>query len=433
MTIKEMREKQQQLVAEARAKLAELDNPENQAEARQKEIEAAHDAAMAEHDRLDARIARETELEKRETALAQIEDTSRRPTEDVRQASATPEAAEAAAKASAEAYRRAFRSFLRYGAANVTREERALLNARSGEARTFLGQGVATTGGGATGSDGGYLVPQGFMAELMIALKAYGPMLDEAVTRTLKTSTGNTIPWPTMDDTSNTGALISENTQVSLAEITFGTATLNAWKYTSGVVLVSSELLQDSALDVEAIVRAAMAERIGRIGNTHLTTGDGSSKPNGIVHAAGTTNAAAASALTFDDMIELFHSVDPAYRSDPSCKFMLHDQTVKVLRKLKDGQGRYIWQPANVATGQPATILDQSYLVNQAMDQVGATGTKPVVFGAFNRYVVRMVLQFAIRRLIERYADFDQTGFIGFTRFDGQLIDGRAVKALIAP
>jgi HK97 family phage major capsid protein len=283
-----------------------------------------------------------------------------------------------------------------------------------------------------TDAKGGYLVPEGFQAELVKSLAAWGPMLDAGVARIITTASGNSIPWPTMNDTSNKGALIAENTQVSESEVAFGTKTLEAYKYTSGVVLVSAELLQDSALDVEQIVRDAMSERIGRIGNEHLTIGDGTNKPNGVATAAGTKAAAAAAAISLDDMIELEHSVDPAYRSDPSVRWMFNDSTLKALRKIKDLEGNYIWQPADAKAGAPATIMNYAYSINQAMDSVAAS-QRSVLFGAFNRYVVRMVREFAIRRLVERYADFDQTGFIGFTRLDGELLDAGAIKALAHP
>ncbi|MHC2540406.1 phage major capsid protein [Sinorhizobium meliloti] len=408
MKISEMREKQQRLVAEARSLREEI--KDDTAEARIAEIDAAHDAAMAEYDRLEARIKREEALEARERDLNAADD--RRPNgEDRSVQGGRQENAD-------EARAAAFRSYLRHGLEDMPAEERKIV-------REMRAQAVGTD------SKGGYLVPEGFMAELVKSLKAWGPMLDPGVTRVLTTTAGNSIPWPTMDDTSNEGSLIGENTQVTETEVAFGTKTLEAYKYTSGVVLVSAELLQDSAIDVEGTVRSAMAERIGRIGNRHLTVGDGSAKPNGIVTAAtAVTGVAAAAALTFDDMIELFHAVDPAYRDDPSVRFMFNDGTLKSLRKIKDTvTGNYIWQPADVRTGAPATILDKPYSINQAMAAIGASN-KSVAFGAFNRYVVRMVREFAIRRLVERYADYDQTGFIGFTRLDGELLDASAVKVL---
>ncbi|MBB6299914.1 phage major capsid protein [Rhizobium leucaenae] len=413
--ITELREKQLKLVADARALRDEIND--STTEARVAEIDAAHDKAMAEYDRVGATIAREEALEAREAELNSIEG-DRRPLGETRQAKVV----KADERPLDERRAEAFNGYLRHGLEGLSPEQRQIVRElRAGPQAT------------APGADGGYLVPQGFMAELVKSLKAWGPMLDPGVTRVLNTATGNTIPWPTMDDTSNTGALIAENTQVALAEMAFGTKTLEAYKYTSGVVLVSSELLQDAVLDVEAIVRDAMAERIGRIANTHLTTGDGSSKPHGIIAAAGAGfTAGSATAISFDDLIETYHSVDPAYRSDPSCRFMFNDSTLKALRKLKNGEGEYIWQPANVTTGQPDTILNMPYSVNQAVASI-ATGAKTIAFGAFNRYVVRKVNEFSIKRLVERYADFDQTGFIGFTRFDGELLDQNAVKVLSHP
>jgi HK97 family phage major capsid protein len=410
-TILEMREKQQKLVADARALLADI--KDDTAEARVSELETQHDAAMAEFDKLEARIKREEEAEARERKLNEAD--ARRPNADTRAVAGEVE------KTADEKYADAFRSFLRGGVSSLSVEQRAII--KTVEER---GQSVGTQ------TQGGYLVPGIFQAELIKSLKAWGPMLDPGVTRMLQTSTGATITMPTMNDTANVGALIGENQQVSVSEIAFGTKSIDAYKYTSGVVLVSDELLQDSVMDVEALVRDAMGERIGRIANTHLTTGDGASKPNGIVTAAGTTAAAGAAAITFDDFINLEHSVDPAYRSDPSIKWMFNDNTLKAARKLKDLNGAYIWQPADVKGGAPATILTYGYVINQAVADIG-TGAKSVVFGAMNKYIVRMVKEFAIKRLVERYADYGQIGLIGFTRIDGELLDSAAVKTLLHP
>ncbi|HLL28575.1 MAG TPA: phage major capsid protein [Xanthobacteraceae bacterium] len=428
MTLKEIRDAQAKAVADARTLMESIGSDTTPEKA--KEIEEQHDKAMAEYDRLEALAVREQEQIKRENALNAVADPVRTPKGEDRSVPAVEVPEEQPAPLDDVQRKKAFDYYLRYGLTDMPADMRQIMRRAQAEARTFLGQGISTTGGGAAGSDGGYLVPTGFMPELIKSLKAWGPMMDPDIVRVLNTSTGVSIPWPSMDDTSNEGALIAENTAVSTAELTFGTKSLDAWKYTSGVVLVSNELLQDAALDVETIVRDAMAERIGRKGNRDLTTGDGSSKPNGIVHAtSGGVTAASASGVTFDDLIELEHSVDPAYRNDPSCRWMFTDTTLKILRKLKDGQGRYIWNPADVKAGEPATISGYAYSVNQHMAEA-TTGNKSVIFGAFNRYVRRMVLQFSIRRLTERYAEADQIGFIGFTRFDGELLDAGAVKAL---
>lgn len=422
--LKEMRESQADLAAKARAKLDEIkaDTPE----ARAKEIETEYDAIMAEYDGLEAKAAEEEKREVKRQRLVEIEERARRPDPrrpngDVTQSPRTEveEKAEAAKRAAA------WRNYLRYGASELPPEMRDLLI--KDPDREVRAQGVLT------GTGGGYLVPDMFMPELVKSLALWGPMLDGAIVRRLITATGASIPWPTMDDTSNTGSLIAENTQVSSSEVTFGVKTIGAYKYTSGVVLVANELLQDSALNVETIVNDAMGERVGRIGNTHLTTGDASSKPNGLMTAAGAgATAASATAIVFDDLINLEHSVDPAYRGDPSCRWMFHDTTLKAIRKLKDGEGNYIWQPANVQAGSPQTLLGYPYSINQAVAEI-ATGVRSVAFGAFNRFVVRIVNQFSVRRLVERYADYDQVGFIGFARIDGNLIDAGAVKRLLHP
>jgi HK97 family phage major capsid protein len=142
--------------------------------------------------------------------------------------------------------------------------------------------------------------------------------------------------------------------------------------------------------------------------------------------------AAAAANISFDDLIELQHSIDPAYRSDPTCRWMFHDSTLKRLRKLKDLEGRYIWQPADARAGAPAVILDHPYVINQDMPQVGVSA-KSVLFGAFNRYIVRRVQEVAIKRADQRYVEFDQVGFLAFARFDGELLDNAAVKHLAHP
>lgn len=409
MTIAELRAKQEKLVADARSALADIkdDTPE----ARATELNEQHDRAMAEYDRLEARIAREQKLAEREAELNAADD--RRPNGEDR--AVVPGASE---KTDAEKYADAFRTFVRGGRSSLSAEQRGVLKQYEDRAQSV-----------GTPSAGGYLVPVIFQEELVKSLKAWGPMLDPGVTRMLTTATGAALTFPTMNDTANTGAIIAENTQVSLAEIAFGTKTIDAFKYTSGVVLVSDELLQDSVLDVEAVIRDAMSERIGRIANTHLTTGDGSSKPNGIVTAATAVEGSDDVTVTFDDLIDLEHSVDPAYRSDPSCKWMFNDSTLKALRKIKNLEGDYIWQPADVRAGAPAQILGYGYAINQAVASIGASA-KPVVFGAFNKYIVRNVKEFAIKRLVERYADYGQVGFIGFTRFDGELLDAAAVKVL---
>lgn len=412
--IAELREKQAKLVADAREYLDQITDDID--EARAKELESSHDKAMTEYDRLQGQIDREEKLAERQKTLE--EPVVERPRGEDRRAGANAEDTEAAEKRRSDA----FRQYLRSGLEGMDAELRKVLKTE------MRAQSTADTAGG-------YTIPQGFSNELVVSLKASGPMLDPGVTRQITTASGNQIDWPTLNDTANQAYRLGENTQVtgSDGDLVFGNKQLDAYKYATGAILVSSELIQDSAFDVEALVRDAMATRLGRKVNNDLTVGDGTGDPNGIVTASSKGfDATLADGISFDDLIELVHSIDPAYRSDPSVRFMFNDTTLKLLRKIKDVENRYVWQPADVRTGEPASILSYGYAINQAMPNV-ADSQKSVLFGAFNRYIVRRVREFSVRRLVERYADYDQVGFIGFARFDGDLMDTAAVRHLLHP
>jgi HK97 family phage major capsid protein len=425
--IRAMREKQQNKVALARAELAKI--TETTPAAEREAAERAHDAFIAEYDVLQGRIDREEATAEREARLAERD--ANRPLGEDRSADGQGDAK----LTPKEQHRAAYQSYMRYGLEGLTADERKLIGPQRRLAEGEAGVQARAAQGVGDSVAGGYTVPEGFMSELVISTKLYGPMLDPGITREIATTTGNQLPWPSMDDTSNKGRRIGENQPVVETTVGFGVNNLFAYKYTSDVVKVSSELLQDSGVDIETIVRDAMSERIGRIVNQDLTTGTGASMPTGIAFAVPTgmlANAAASGAITFDDMIELEHTLDPTYRTAPNCRWQFHDLTLKALRKLKDGDGTYIWQPASVIAKAPATILGYSYSINQDNAQIGS-GNKSVLFGDHGRFVVRRVKEFLVRRLTERYADNDQVGFIGFGRYDGALVDQKAMAALKHP
>ncbi len=272
-----------------------------------------------------------------------------------------------------------------------------------------------------TDSAGGYTIPEGFSNALEVAMLAFGG--PRQVCRILTTATGNDLPWPTMTDTANEGELLAEEGSIgSSVDPTFGVVTFNAYKYSSKPILVSAELLQDSAFNMGQIIGNALGTRIGRITSQHFTTGTGSSQPNGLTVAAGSgVTAAGAAAITADELIDLQHSLDPAYRGFPSCGWMFADSTLKIIRKLKDGDSQYLWQPG-LRAAEPDMLLGKPYTVNQDMP-AATTGNVSVLFGAFEKYVIRDVAQLRLYRLEERYRDNDQTGFIAFSRHDGDLLD----------
>jgi HK97 family phage major capsid protein len=278
-----------------------------------------------------------------------------------------------------------------------------------------------------TNTAGGYTVPAGFRDELIRTTKTYGGMLDNATV--LQTDSGQSLPWPTVNDTGNVGAILAENTQLSQQDVVFGTATLGAYMYTSKLVLVSYQLLNDSAIDVDGTLRSLLAERIGRIWNTHFTTGTGTSQPTGLVTGAttgvtGTTGQT--TSVIYDNLVDLIHSIDPSYRN-ANCKFMVADATLAAVRKLKDTQGHPLWQPS-VQAGTPDTLLAYPVVINQDMP-VMAANAKSILFGDIrSAYVARIVNDVQIVRLNERYADFLQVGFFGFARADGTVQNANAIR-----
>ncbi len=322
----------------------------------------------------------------------------------------------------AKAYASAFTSFIRGGMADLEPEHRKVLRAGFVDGKELRAQGVATN------AAGGYLVPQGFRQNLIETMKFYGAV--RSVATVIETDTGATLPWPTNDDTANKGAILAENTQVTEQDVTIGQAQLGAYMYTSKLVRVSFQLLQDSAFDLPAFLARKLGERLGRITNEHYTTGTGTSQPEGVQTNAtiGKTGATGqTTTVTGDDLIDLIHSVDPAYRNERS-RFMLHDLSLAKVRKLKDANNMYLWQPS-VQAGVADTLLGYGYTVNNDMPQMAANA-KSVLFGDFQAaFVIRDVLGIQLLRLEERYADFLQVGFLSFLRTDSEPQDAAAIRA----
>lgn len=311
-----------------------------------------------------------------------------------------------------ELHKRAFWNYVR---------ARGDMSELASDERDFMSQIRAQS---TTNTAGGYTIPEGFSNELETALKRFGGMRQAA--RIVTTETGNALPWPTNDDTGNVGEILNENTQVNEQDTTFGVVTFDAWKYSSKAIRVSVELLQDSAFDMESYLAERLAERVGRITNTHFTTGDDSDKPEGVVTGAtlGKTTAGGATTFTFSDVLDLKHSVDPAYRGMPSTRFMMSDATLAAIKKLSidDNDARPLWQPSFVV-GEPDRIDGDEYVINQDVADSGTFANKFMLYGDFSKYVIRDVRGFELLVLRERYADYHQVGVFGFLRTDGRMID----------
>jgi HK97 family phage major capsid protein len=313
-------------------------------------------------------------------------------------------------------YAEAFGEYMRRGMTRLSGEQQDLLAARF-EARA-----------GATQDDtlGGYLVPEGYRAVLTETMKAFGGILQLATVIT--TATGQDLPWPTNDDTGNEGEYLGENTQVHEQDVTFGQRKLSAYTVNSKMVRLPVQLLQDSAFDLNTWLPRKQGERIGRRAARAFATGSGVDQPEGILTnctvgkqgASGQTTS-----ITYDDLVDLEHSIDPAYRN--TAQYVMADGMLKAIRKLKDSQGRPLWVPIP-APGFPATINGFTYAIDNSFPAPAASA-KTVLFGDIRAgYIVRQVLAVQALRLTERYADYLQVGFLAFARHDGKPDDPAAIR-----
>ncbi|TPM58985.1 phage major capsid protein [Mesorhizobium sp. B2-2-4] len=421
MTLRELNEKRGRLVTQAREALDAI--KANTDEARAAELDARHDAIMADFDKIEADIAREQRMaaaEERINRAAEEERKAKRPTGSDTDTRGTDEPRKAE-------YREVFHKFLAGGASldALDAEERAVLRAGVQDIETRI-----QTGG--TNTAGGYTVPVELQNMLVKAMKAWGPMYDGNIVSELNTSSGNALPIPTTDDTGNTGVQGTEGTALTddgSADAAFGQKQLEAYDFNTKFVKFSWQLAADSIFNMEALLADLLGERLGRLANAQLTTGTGSSAPNGIVTAASLgKTAASATAIASDELIDLIHSIDPAYRQSPKVAFQFNDLTLAAIRKLKDGQGNYLWAHGDYQTQEPARVLGYRYYINQAIASI-ATGNKTVIFGDFGKYWVRKVGSPVIGVLRERF--WPDLGIAGLIRFDGELLDTKAVKYLV--
>lgn len=363
--------------------------------------------AKGELEALDERIGREEELRRQDQTYV-----------DDQQEEQREQLNNDAGKKPEEQRGQIFDKWMRHGASELTAEERKAL-------RELRAQGVAPD------EKGGYTVPDTFLAKVVEQMKAYGGIA--SVAQILTTSDGRTMEWATADGTSEVGVLLGENEEAGEEDTEFGMDSLGALKMTSKIIRVSNELLQDSAIDMEAYLSRRIAERIGRGEAKYLIQGTGAGtpkQPKGLaVSVTGTTETAAATKVTWKEILALKHSIDPAYRRGPKFRLAFNDSTLKSISEMEDNQGRPLWLPDIVGVA-PASVLNVPYVIDQEIDDIGA-GKKFMFCGDFDRFIIRRVRYMILKRLVERYAEFDQTGFLAFHRFDCILEDTSAIKALV--
>ncbi len=276
-----------------------------------------------------------------------------------------------------------------------------------------------------TDADGGYLVPDEFEATLVKALEEVNTL--RTLCHVIQTSHGERkIPVVASHGSAN---WMDEAEAFTESAETFTQVTLGAYKL--GTMLkVSDELLHDSLFDLESYIAAEFARRVGAAEEDAFINGDGSSKPTGLLHAThgaqvGVT-ANSTTAISFDEIFDLYHSLRAPYRKN--ARFLTNDATIKAIRKLKDGQGQYIWAPS-VTAGQPDTLLNRPVYTSQYFPTAEA-GAKTVAFGDFGYFWIADRAGRTFKRLNELYAANGQVGFLAYQRLDAKLILPEAVKVL---
>lgn len=407
LNVNEMRERRNYVAKQARELLNSSAEKEWTAD-----LQSKYDTHIAEIDGIDARIANMQKIADRDAEKA-FEEVGVREVQNVDA-------------------RQVFNTWARRGVEGMNAEQLAQFR-----------NTMSTT----TSSEGGATVPTIVSQNLIDSMKAYGAM--RAVSTVLATSDGKPLTFPTSDGTSETGEWIAQNVTATSADPTFGTVSLNVFKASSKIVAAPIELLQDAAIDIEAFIVQRLAQRLGRVANAGYTTGGGTTVPDGVVPRSsvgktGTTGQTLT--IIYDDLVDLIHSVDPAYRTN-RCVFMCSDALLKVIRKLKDGQNRPIWTP-NDLQGISATVnrdghggyndagaatpfdllMGYPLYVNNDMASPAANA-KTLVFGDFSKYVIRDAMDVQMFRFTDSaYTKLGQVGFLAWMRTGGNLLDTAAVK-----
>ena len=285
------------------------------------------------------------------------------------------------------------------------------------EVRNTLSEGVD--------SEGGYLVPDEFENTLVSGLEEEGSI--RSLAHVFTTSNGvHKIP---VVQTKGTANWIDENGSYGDSDDVFGQEQIDAHKVGT-VIKVSEELLNDSAFDLEKYFQDEFARRIGAKEEEAFIVGDGSKKPTGILNGTGGAEvgvtAASDKAITADEVIDLFYSVKAPYRKN--AVWVLNDSTVRAIRKLKDSNGQYLWQPA-LHEGDHETLLGKKIMTSPYVPEI-ASGAKVIMFGDLSFYWIGDRQGITFKRLNERYADMGQVGFLASKRVDGKLVLPEAIKVL---
>jgi len=275
-----------------------------------------------------------------------------------------------------------------------------------------------------TDSDGGYLVPEEYERTLIQALEEANVI--RRIAKVVTTGSDRKIP---IVASKGTASWVDEEGAIPESDDAFGQYCLNAFKVAT-MIKVSEELLADSVFDIESYIARSFASRIGAKEEEAFVSGDGKGKPTGIFAASGGAQlgvtAASSTLITLDELMDLFYSLKSPYRRNAS--FLMNDGTVKAIRKLKDANGNYLWQPS-VREAAPDTILGRPLITSSFVPEIGA-GKKAIAFGDYSYYWIADREGRVFKKLVELYASTGQVGFLATQRVDAKLILPEAVKVL---
>lgn len=274
-------------------------------------------------------------------------------------------------------------------------------------------------------SEGGYLVPDEYEHTLVMGLE--GANVIRAHAHAFTTSNGvHKIP---VVASKGTASWIDEEGAYTESDDVFGQEQIDAHKLGT-IIKVSEELITDSVFDLEQYFTAEFARRIGSKEEEAFLVGNGVKKPTGLLNETGGAQlgvtAASATAITADELIDLYYSLKSPYRKNAI--WILNDSTIKAIRKLKDGSGQYLWQPA-IKDGEVNTILGKPYFTSSYAPEIGSAA-KSILFGDLNFYWIGDRQGITFKRLNEKYADVGQIGFLASKRVDAKLVLPEAVKYL---
>lgn len=385
------------------------------------EQQRVYDDGMAEIERITAEIQRHDQLIQQVAANALNGDTREFAGQHVRHGGESDES-------------RALRAYLGNGLSALAPEDVQRMRTRvTPDIANAMRMGPQNAMSTTTPSEGGYTVATEYYDQLTQAMRAFGGILDVATQ--FSTGTGADMNFPAADATAEIGEIVGQNVAVGAGDTQFQNMSMSVFKYSSKKIAVPFELLQDSMFDIEGYINALLAMRIGRITAQHFTKGTGVGQPTGLVTAAKAGKVGAAgsmAAVGYDDLVDLEHSVDPAYRNGAKVGYMMHDSSIKVIRKIKDDQGRPIFVPGyeqGNPGGAPDRLLNRPIFVSQEMDPMAAN-SKSILFGDLSRYLVRRVMDLTLFRMADSaFLLNGQIGFVAFNRQGGNLIDvGGAVK-----